>query len=65
MGEAGPSREQEEHSDQLNQMCEILSTMGMSREDLKRKGSELNWDQQSINNFIETQLQNRYIICGI
>jgi hypothetical protein len=39
-------------------MCDILMGMGLTRDDLKRKGEELNWDQESITFFIATQLQN-------
>jgi hypothetical protein len=53
--EAGPSND---HTQKLDQMCDILMGMGLTRDDLKRKGDELNWDQDSITFFIATQLQN-------
>jgi hypothetical protein len=53
--EAGPSND---HTQKLDQMCDILMGMGLTRDDLKRKGEELNWDQDSITFFIATQLQN-------
>jgi hypothetical protein len=52
---AGPSND---HTQQLDQMCDILMGMGLTRDDLKRKGEELNWDQDAITFFIATQLQN-------